>query len=657
MAPVTLFACPYKTGWNHNHCGALAEDDCADTTDACRTPAALAILFVSTDMSFSIRRNASPLPAIARVVPMQLKNQSHVQSSARVLEDTCKRSATTTERARASTEAWRPTHVTDQPRFSSSVTNLLPVAPVWPTTTAWNGMACALPRLRLRSARARRRCRSAPATVRQRKIEKKKRPHQHARARPSFLATSRMLSAPLCALLLTTAAATSALVPVFNGVCATYTGNRPNVSMAQGVPYFAWDTLPVYAHMAELSAGGLSDDIVNFVATHPFSLLILDKAENLNGDPVGAGGEDKLAATALRVKAVNPDMPVVFYQNTVKDVPYYDMFCKTLNLLLKNKQTLVTVTAHSDFPRRSNCNANAKMPQSDAMPVYDLTNPAMIAAYQDQLTVIASYLYGSGPLFAGVFLDLAEKSAAVYSKNTPTWTGLSASVVTNWDNGHAKVTSASANAFVFALANNINFNDGARRLARGYEQFMLLDFTGLSMYASVLDLMQQAANGRMMFANTNPCGPTTFNGKALTFDLGGTKTATYVRAVSMAGFLAGACRNSYYTCNQGFTINPNGYPTCWLDEYNYPLGAPLGAAKQVTVGAAYYFYRKFASGTYSILKTNSRTTQTEGQACVCWSNGVNLCSASSVTCASLLSTVKNQLSTSAFNNWTPDGCA
>jgi len=460
------------------------------------------------------------------------------------------------------------------------------------------------------------------------------------------------------------AAAAWALVPVYNGVCATYTGTRPNVSMIKGVPYFSWDTLPVYAHMAARTAGGLSNDIVQFVATHPFSLLVLDKSEDLDGVPVGAGGENKLAATARRIKAVNPDMPVIFYQNTVKDVPYYDLFCRTRHFTLKNKHTLVNLAAHGEYPRRSDCTTtntttvSGKLTQSDEMPVYDLANPAMIAAYEDQLARIASYSFGSASLFSGIFLDLAEKSAATYSKETPTWIGLPASVVANWDDGHANVMRASADAFAFALANNKNFNAGANRLARSYEKFMFFDVTGMSMYDSVLDLIQQAAKGRTLFANTNPCGPSTINGKALTFNLGGTKTATYVRAISMAGFLAGACRNSYYACAHGYMVDANGYPTCWLDEYNYPLGAPLGAAKHLSVDTADYFYRKFASGTYSILKTNSRSTETEGEACVCWSNGVSLCSDSSITCASMLGIYTSKYTPALeLDTWFDDGCA
>jgi len=437
----------------------------------------------------------------------------------------------------------------------------------------------------------------------------------------------------------------------------------PNQTMSSdGRPFFSWDHMPVYTAVANHQAGGLSDELVGFLATHPLAFVTLDKFEDVFGAPLGRNGEDKLAATAVRLKSINPALPVVFYQNSIKDHQYYSFFCKTRNMLLETHGQLVTISTHfsgASFPI-VDCVTGA-VSHSDSVPVMDLTNPALIAAWQTQMQMVANYTFNGARLFSGMFLDLSEKSAAAYSKGSPGWIWLTPAQVAHYDAGHKTIIAQAASVFSFTITNNKDWTLAGHVFARQYEQFMLFDVDGLSMYKTILDMQAQAASGRVMAANSSPCGPNVAYGQPVTIQLLGNtvinKPAEYVRAISMAGFLVAACHYSYYSCTGGYDdgYEQQIYHDCWHAEYNQPLGAPLGRAKHVSIGPADYFFRQFASGTQAFVMTASRNTLYEGAGCVCWSDGSSTCSGS-MSCASFYAVFKSRLSEGQLAKWAKDGC-
>jgi len=283
--------------------------------------------------------------------------------------------------------------------------------------------------------------------------------------------------------------AASTAPPFVKGTCADYTafgGSLPDVSLgSDGLPFFSWDYVSAYSHLSNPASGGIPDSVVGFLASHPFALVTIDHVENILGKPAATGAESKLAATATRFRALNNNMPIVFYQNSVKDLTYFSLYCKTQSVLLQAGKTQVTLPSHSGSFPLINCHTGATV-MSTNDPVYDWTNANMYQAWVDQFHLIKNFTSADGsPLFAGIFLDLAEKTAATYSLNTPTWTKLSKKVVAQWDKMHTEITALAAQNFTkgIAITNNINFNTPAYnnggKVARQYEQFMFFDFTGL----------------------------------------------------------------------------------------------------------------------------------------------------------------------------------
>ncbi len=89
-----------------------------------------------------------------------------------------------------------------------------------------------------------------------------------------------------------------------------------NVSAAY--PKFSWDTVPVYIHFG--ANEGLSDDEIAFVAART-NLVCLEKA---HGVDVHGSTEKGIFADSLRLKAINPDLKLIYYWNTFLDYPMFD---------------------------------------------------------------------------------------------------------------------------------------------------------------------------------------------------------------------------------------------------------------------------------------------------------------------------------------------
>jgi len=90
------------------------------------------------------------------------------------------------------------------------------------------------------------------------------------------------------------------------------------------LPEFSWDTVPVYIHFGK-SAGPLSDEELKFVAeTARFVCLEKGHAQKHFGST-----EKGIAHDARRLKALNPEIKILFYWNTFLNYPLYDA-CATV---------------------------------------------------------------------------------------------------------------------------------------------------------------------------------------------------------------------------------------------------------------------------------------------------------------------------------------
>lgn len=85
------------------------------------------------------------------------------------------------------------------------------------------------------------------------------------------------------------------------------------------LPVFSWDKVPVYLHFGK-TTGPLTEEELKFVAKAS-SIVCFEKAHAMNR--LGST-EAGTAHDARRLKAINPDIKVLFYWNTFLNYPLYD---------------------------------------------------------------------------------------------------------------------------------------------------------------------------------------------------------------------------------------------------------------------------------------------------------------------------------------------
>jgi len=91
-------------------------------------------------------------------------------------------------------------------------------------------------------------------------------------------------------------------------------------SLANELPKFSWDTVPVYAHFG--TTGGMSEAEIEFIATR-YDFITLEK---LHGAKLHYGlTEPQTFADVAKIKKINPDAQVLFYWNLLLDYPAYKM--------------------------------------------------------------------------------------------------------------------------------------------------------------------------------------------------------------------------------------------------------------------------------------------------------------------------------------------
>ena len=429
----------------------------------------------------------------------------------------------------------------------------------------------------------------------------------------------------------------------YKGICSDYTafgGILPKSSDYN--PFFSYDHIMTFIHTGRQAPGGLTDMDIGYIANHA-NFVTLTKFENIYGVPSELSQENKMTETALRIKKINKDMPILFYLNSVSNFRNYNISCSLKNLAYKGTllhmptQTPV-ISVECPNAAHSNLIITGHVPRT---PIYDFTDKNTV----DTIISFTKRIRDMG-IFNGIFLDLGQNTPAKMSHNEPLWNSLSTSKRTQWSAGHISIMKEIGSVFDkgIVVVNNMNLATmNGQKLGRLYEQFMFFDFNGLSMYDVIIDYINAAKSGRLVEANAKPCGPDLYNGTVNMLSIGPTSIITvaakYIRSITISGFLIGLNKYSYFSCSGGFVSDkPKSLQTCWHEEYNKDLGEPIGPAKHTQVGSKQLFYRSFQNkngivNTYLVI--NSKITKYEGSACTCWSDGSELCSSESINCSAM----------------------
>ena len=106
------------------------------------------------------------------------------------------------------------------------------------------------------------------------------------------------------------------LLLVFN--LPAYSQDKGATEIPSYYPAFSWDKVPVYMHSGD--SDGLTEEEVEFVATH-CDFYCFEKTHGLNTHGSAEAGTE---FDAQRLKAINPDIPLLYYWNTFLDYPSTD---------------------------------------------------------------------------------------------------------------------------------------------------------------------------------------------------------------------------------------------------------------------------------------------------------------------------------------------
>ena len=330
-----------------------------------------------------------------------------------------------------------------------------------------------------------------------------------------------------------------------------------------GVPTCPWHTLPIFAETSNIT-GPFDHDAIQTLAKFP--LFVAEKAY----DYASPGfAEDKLAALAKELRAVNPAMKLVFYYNANLDLTDYELYNITAqhatNGWLRNSSGDVWIAtidsgtgARPPFPYNGN--------SLGGVPVYNFEEQGVRDAWVEECFTMQKRGYD------GCLVDRWTRLPFRGNKLPP---GFTKAAVAKWSAARDLATSTLAkraraeNVYLVGMGNQTDANSdpgygNGVRSGKSLTKQLSLARAGLGLLASFIPTSED-----------KPAGT----------------PGSWIN--QMDSFLIGAGEGHYFgagswTCN---AIERRG--VVWHKEYDMPLGKPL--ANGVKLGSLWT--RSFAYGT------------------------------------------------------------
>ncbi|GGD11532.1 putative glycoside hydrolase [Aquisalinus flavus] len=333
-------------------------------------------------------------------------------------------------------------------------------------------------------------------------------------------------------------------------------------SGASAQPTFSWETVPLYAHLGDND--GLSEEEVAFLASN-FHFVTLEKMHALDHYP---DNESAARAEAARLKAVNPDLKVLYYWNFLLDYPGY-------------KASADRGTEPKYFLHDTQGNLSLK---SDKLRRYDVSSPD----WQDWWIEAAAEMLATDE-FDGIFVDALPQIA------------LKAELASDmWGADKAAQIEAAINPALHKLRQKIGSDElviynGIRSVANGWDHGGLkyLEHTD-GVIVEHFDLFQSTATEQVL-QDIQRMIATGEQGKIVILKAfpGFTWLDDSIRDTPheelyalareridypLAAFLIIANEYSYFNYSWGYRAEHGNLD--WYPEFDKPLGKPLGPAKR-----------------------------------------------------------------------------
>lgn len=366
--------------------------------------------------------------------------------------------------------------------------------------------------------------------------------------------------------------------------------------IADKVPEFSWDTIPLYMHVRKAAA--FTPDEINYLATFP--LVTLEKTTGMKDFDTTEAGTIKAAEA---IKKVNPKTKVLYYKNIIVHYPFY-----------ASDQKLEAMKS----PFLIDGEGNDRLVRGESK-AYDLTNKELQKWWlEDVGSVCAS------PVIDGLFIDGnikalepnylkheigVKKKAEVEIGYHEIMKGVTAALSSQEasEKGSEKIVLANILRARFddAGLEYIDYFDGSY-----IEQFeeAVKKMTREDYMAKGISAIQSAAQDGKIIAFTMGLGVSNVTAHGIDESRKHADSFESIRErfnYSMALFLICAEKHSYFMASDGYVANKRNL--MWMKEipeYSYALGSPKAAAEK----KGYVYTREFEHASVTVDLTTERGT-------------------------------------------------
>jgi hypothetical protein len=335
-------------------------------------------------------------------------------------------------------------------------------------------------------------------------------------------------------------------------------------SLANNLPKFSWDTVPVYAHFG--ATGGMSDTEIEFIANH-YHFITLEKA---HGASLHNGmTEPQTFADVARIKKINPDAQVLFYWNLLLDYTTYQMskvrpsnenwFIHNLDgdLHLKGKTKLKYYDlSNKDFQRWWVSSAAKALKEGNMDGVFIDALPQIGLSPEDRIKEWGKEKYTE--VEQGINQTLSLLKSTIGADKTVIYNGIR-SIPNGWSHGGSKYLEHTSGTIIEHF--NVFKSQESEQIAADLHGMIAAGKAGKIVILKAwpgftwldYDMIKLPKKERQQIAKDNIIFP-------------------------LAAFLIAASENSYFNYTWGYRSHHGAYD--WYPEFDQKLGEPLGDAIQ-----------------------------------------------------------------------------
>eukprot|EP01084_Bolivina_argentea_P038740 71636_1 len=328
-------------------------------------------------------------------------------------------------------------------------------------------------------------------------------------------------------------------------------------------PQWSWDHVPVFMHTCNTS-GPWNNKTLQYFTKFPIITFTKGSGLYATEQPYASQyAEDKIIEACTQIKALKPEIICILYYNSIRDWTYYklhDTFIEHPSWWLRdNNQQIVLVSGANSFPK-----------PAQGLLVPDYRQKIVSTFWASECYNITSKNIG---IIDGCFSDTAQiNSFPGYN--------FTAQDLNEFEIGH--------NASLTLIQSELNKTNSSIVIAdngwvpEGVLGTMIQKFEPNE--NNIKQLLSFSEVGILIQARSDKCN-------------GGATQGGFIN--TLAAFLIGANKYSYYACSDGFEWPDNWNK--WHAAYDKPLGEPVGAAfKNGTV-----YRRSFKSGTTVTFDTST----------------------------------------------------